>query len=863
MSLRLSNWVNILLAGLLSTISLFSQDVSTIDLDSRNIRHWDIFSGLPSDSITSLHQDQLGNIWLGTYDTVATFDGRNFESFDQRNTPGLLTHSASVFLEDENRLWIGSSNEGLALLENGEFTTYTIADGLLSNSISSLALDESGKLWIGTNRGLQMGPVEDFALPRYPQEDPFSHRQVNHLLFHHGLGLVASCSDGGIYLNSQENPQLVEQSHSLRVARMVLWKDDKILLGVRGGQVFSLDNQGIRELTMLNSHGGSIRDIHYSPERESLWIASSRALLHQDSQGNLTSLEAGHPMLDYTPKAVLEDREGNLWIGTRSGGLFALSASPFSGRRTGAALGNVTVNSLAPSPEGEIWIGSDQGLHLWTNDTLEDHELSDLLRGIRVKHVFISQETLYISTLSDMGLVIYRNGSVEYLNKDAGMPSNTIKMSLIDSRGVLWISTSNGVVRLEDQQLTIYNKDSGFPSDEIYQIMEDSQQRIWISTVHDGLICLERNGAYQQYNQESGLPGDMVFSCYEDLQGRFWISTAAGCFILERNGEIVPFSFRNGLPYLYTYNAIPHEDRVYFTSVAGLSYGLNDNIRAAAGTDRGYAELRHLGIQDGLLASPNALSWPSFMGDNLWIPTHRGASLFHPLEDNAPGVSEEFHIKAVHGDTGRFQQMDQSYQAMGLQESMEVYYAYPSLQLNHRALFSYRLLGYQNEWSSPSANDRAVFTQIKPGSYRFELRMALSNSSQGVEEVLHWSPALSREINISRTPIQWIWIVLSILLIAVISLILFLRWKKKKTPSMYPAKTGDITHLQKEYGLTNREMEFIHALNQGLRDKEIANNLNCAVSTVSNSFSRIYRKTSTKGRSDLVKMIHSVDYSNS
>jgi len=52
-----------------------------------------------------------------------------------------------------NIVWVGTKGNGLYKLEGGEWINYTNSEGLLSNQISSLVIDNEGKLWIGTNIG--------------------------------------------------------------------------------------------------------------------------------------------------------------------------------------------------------------------------------------------------------------------------------------------------------------------------------------------------------------------------------------------------------------------------------------------------------------------------------------------------------------------------------------------------------------------------------------------------------------------------------------------------------------------------------------------------------------------------------------
>src|SRR5262249_20504514 len=61
---------------------------------------------------------------------------------------------SEVFEDSRKTLWIGTVGSGLVSRQGGHFTTYTARDGLPSDTITALAEDSEGKLWIGTEGGL-------------------------------------------------------------------------------------------------------------------------------------------------------------------------------------------------------------------------------------------------------------------------------------------------------------------------------------------------------------------------------------------------------------------------------------------------------------------------------------------------------------------------------------------------------------------------------------------------------------------------------------------------------------------------------------------------------------------------------------
>jgi ligand-binding sensor domain-containing protein/signal transduction histidine kinase len=105
-------------------------------------------------ALVALAPEPAGGLWLGTEGGgLYGFNDGIQAHLDKHN--GLLSDSVrALYLDEEGTLWIGTEGGGLSLWRQGHLTTFTTSEGLPDNTISQILQDDSDRLWLGSNRGL-------------------------------------------------------------------------------------------------------------------------------------------------------------------------------------------------------------------------------------------------------------------------------------------------------------------------------------------------------------------------------------------------------------------------------------------------------------------------------------------------------------------------------------------------------------------------------------------------------------------------------------------------------------------------------------------------------------------------------------
>ena len=74
-------------------------------------------NGLPTSEANDIAQTGEGFIWIGSYSGLIRYDGKSFERMDSTNG---LASVVRLYVDQKDRLWIGTNDNGVAMMDRGE-----------------------------------------------------------------------------------------------------------------------------------------------------------------------------------------------------------------------------------------------------------------------------------------------------------------------------------------------------------------------------------------------------------------------------------------------------------------------------------------------------------------------------------------------------------------------------------------------------------------------------------------------------------------------------------------------------------------------------------------------------------------------
>ena len=209
------------------------------------------------------------------------------------------------------------------------------------------------------------------------------------------------------------------------------------------------------------------------------------------------------------------------------------------------------IYSIDEDINGNIWIGTELGLNKLSKDfkVLETYPSES-----EIYNIFCDDENGFVWAGSDSsGLLKIDTKTKEvtqYINDiedENSLPANQVGAIIRDSKGNLWVGTTNGLARYNEKNDSfdvyknkVYDKNSLVYND-VRSIIEDREGVLWVGT-YSGISIFDTESSIKYYNAglDDGylLSENMVHGIYEDDEGYLWVgSRTKGVNIIDRENN--------------------------------------------------------------------------------------------------------------------------------------------------------------------------------------------------------------------------------------------------------------------------------------------------------------------------------------
>lgn len=475
----------------------------------------------------------------------------NFTQYSIRE--GLPQSQVYSLCQDSlGKIWAATQGGGVAVFDGANFKTLGERQGLNNTMVNSLYTSSDHKVWIGTPSGIQYFKGPDIVSSRF--------NVYTSCFLEHG-GQMYFGTSKGLYTSDMD----------LRVIKPVVFaqkpKEIKVNdLKTLGNRIWIASEKGLFILDATSKKTVKVAGLPYPNIQRILvtddgfvWLAIvGFGIIKLDHQariiGQITNTEIVHPT------DMMQKNGGEIWISTEDNGIMVFDdcTGNISQITEGKGLKTNRVMCLLKDHWNNIWIGtSGEGVLRHTSQLFSYYNLYDHgFSGNRI-YAMTGDTTGGIWMSVNQGILGYFNENKFRQYTFDSLPLNTkIRSMASDNYGRIWLGTEGkGLLIMDSTRIINVSRILKSPDSHIIQILPGRDSGVWVATQRSGImfISLSKNNQLAQvrsFTINDGLP-DKFVNCMagDKITGRIWFGCRNGTagYIAE-NSEIFSFGNHHGLP---------------------------------------------------------------------------------------------------------------------------------------------------------------------------------------------------------------------------------------------------------------------------------------------------------------------------
>ena len=306
---------------------------------------------------------------------------------------------------------------------------------------------------------------------------------------------------------------------------------------------------------------------------------------------------------------LFQDSEGNIWVATDGSGAWKIDQDFNLVHYTtvNGLVGN-RVRDIVEDRNGVIWFGTRSGLSALENDTFRSYTDKDGLPESRIRDLlYLDSDRLLIATRN--GIAIFDGEKFENLHTDHGLVNNRVMTLELDDKGIMWIGTEEGLSAYDGENFRNFTIQNGLANNLIYDVFHDENGNIWIGT-YGGGINLYLGDYFENYTGEDGLTNNLITSVQETENGNKYIATFGGGLMLYNGNNFDAIGQSEGLNDNRIFTLSKFDDgNIWAGTQSGIGQVRGKRVISLSESDFPYRKVR------GIYESSNGDIWYSTYGD--------------------------------------------------------------------------------------------------------------------------------------------------------------------------------------------------------------------------------------------------------
>ena len=698
-------------------------------------------NGLPSGKTNAIAETRDGVLWIGTYEGLYRFNGNEFKFMDNLDS---IKTVRSLFVDNENRLFVGTNDDGISVLINEKVTGILDEDsGLPNNSVRCITRGANNLYYVGTSGAMAVLSIEDGLKVKktFPQIEG-----VIRIESDENGNIAAVTYDGKLFVL---NGTKIIENNKNELYTSVTFSPDGIIYA-------STENSIIRKFKIEERNSVyNVVPVDFGNDLFCSELSHINSLYFNDdvifvtadngigyfSGKTFKKIESGS--FNNSIDNVLIDFQQNLWFTSSRLGLLKMCKSPFSEVYLSAGFQEVVVNSIT-SFEGLLYFATDEGLSAVDRKTGKAvfNELTEYLKNTRIRCLLTSKDNcLWICTKSKGLLCVDSSGKI------TGVVKNHQARVVKELRdGTIVVGANDGIGFIKNFEMIKWFSDAdGLENPMILTINQTKNDVVFAGTDGGGICVFKKiDGEWnieRILNRQNGLSSNVILRTVNDFDGlvetgNFFAVTSNGICYITLSDDEYQIRYLTNFPYTNNYDMVISKDKsVFVLSSAGIFEVNRDSLLSDE-----KLEYQLLDLKKGLRGSLTANSW-NFIDENnnLYLSCDSGASCINLDTFDKDENSYRIQLKSVLiDDEYHYLQKDTPCVISAEKERLEIFPEVINYSISN-PLVSVYLEGVDEKPQiiPQKSLTSFVYTHIKPGVYNFHIGILNDKGTNVVEESVY------------------------------------------------------------------------------------------------------------------------------
>ncbi len=667
-----------------------------------------------------------GMLWVGGPTGLTRFDGARFVHYPApEDEPLPSTHITTLHVTPDGGLWIGYRFGGATLLKSGHGTHFAEREGFPSNAVVAFAQDRSGSVWVATRSTLARLDgnrwVADAQLTNIKSLLAFVIDRSGTQWVATPEALLARPAGQGRFFEVLRRPfaewprTVIAEAPDGKIWAATLHDLIRVDRAApsQGGTVVSLHGfAGKTLLPIAFDRGGDL----WAASFGSVLRVRHRDLMREESLGDVeveVLSRASRPVDTYVTSMILEDREGNVWVGGE------------------ARLDRFSRGRVVPTPVGCIAAGAaGPAGSMWVACRLEP-ATSQFQDGVLVRR---QATAVFSAAYREPDGTVWFGGPNVLAHIENGLFVETplppqardadVQAIARDGDGALWVSVDRrGLFVLKGGAWSEYGGLAALPRGYVSVMTAQKDGPLWIGYT-GSRVARVAHGVVRVFGPTSGLDVGTVLSISAKA-GELWVGGELGLARLDGD-RFVSMRHPDGAAFRGTSGILPTQDGdLWLNGDDGISHIERREIDRAIGDPSRRMAAETFDRLDGLPGTAVRFRpLPSAIEDTdgrMWFMTNAGMVSIDSKEIVRNTEPPPVTIWTLASGDVRYRNMGETLRLPLHTANLQIEYGAGSLTLPERVRFRYRLVGIDRDWQDVGTRREAFYTNLSPGQYRFQV----------------------------------------------------------------------------------------------------------------------------------------------